>query len=167
MSRAYSSVPFNGTREQENRLFEVMNGLKDVPGALMPALQKAQDIYGYLPYEVLEMISKNMGFPMSEIYGVATFYSQFSLSPKGRYQVGICLGTACYVKGSGDIFDKFSQRLQIKGGECTSDAKFSLVATRCIGCCGLAPVVTVNDEVYGKLTVDDVNKIMSTYEKMD
>ncbi|MEG1519874.1 MAG: NAD(P)H-dependent oxidoreductase subunit E [Clostridia bacterium] len=167
MSRAYSSVPFTGTSEQEKKLFDVMAELKEVPGALMPTLQKAQDIYGYLPFEVLKMISDEMGFPMSEIYGVATFYSQFSLSPKGKYQVSVCLGTACYVKGSGDIFDKFSQRLGIKGGECTKDAKYSLAATRCIGCCGLAPVATVNEEVFGKLTVDDVDKILAQYEKME
>ena len=167
MSRAYSAVPFTGTSEQEIQLNKVMEDLTGVPGALMPALQKAQDIYGYLPYEVMEMISKGMGFPMSEIYGVATFYSQFALSPKGRFQIGICLGTACYVKGAGDIFDKFSLRLGVKGGECTPDSKYSLVATRCIGCCGLAPVATVNEEVYGKLTVDDVDKILATYNSMD
>ncbi len=164
MSKAYSSVPFTGTPEQEKALREAMAELMDVPGALMPTLQRAQGIYGYLPYEVMEMISNTMGFPMSEIYGVATFYAQFSLSPKGKYEIGVCLGTACYVKGSGDIFDKFSERLKIKGGECTKDAMFSLVATRCIGCCGLAPVATVNEEVYGKLTVEDVDKILNQYD---
>ncbi len=167
MSRAFSLVPFKGTKEQEQELRKVLEDLKVVDGALMPALQKSQEIYGYLPYEVLLIVSEVLGYPMSEIYGVATFYSQFSLSPKGRFEIGVCLGTACYVKGAGDIFEKFSQTLGIKGGECTPDAKYSLVATRCIGCCGLAPVVTVNEEVYGKLGVDDVDKIMATYNAME
>lgn len=163
MSKSYSSVPFSGTPEQEKALYAAMDELKDLAGALMPVLQKAQEIYGYLPVEVMKMISKNMGYPMSEIFGVATFYSQFTLNPKGKYQIGVCLGTACYVKGSGDIYERFCDRLKIKGGDCTPDAKFSIVATRCIGCCGLAPVATVNDEVYGKLTVDDVDKILAEY----
>ena len=101
--------------------------------------------------------------PLEEVYGVATFYSQFSLYPKGRYKISVCLGTACYVKGSGDIFEQLCSRLGIRGGECTSDGKFSLEACRCIGACGLAPVVTVNEDVFGRLTVEDVDKILAKY----
>ena len=103
---------------------------------------------------------------LSDVYGVATFYAQFSLQPKGEYKISVCLGTACYVKGSGAIFDLFSEKLGIKNGECTPDGKFSLDACRCIGACGLAPVLTVNDEVYGKLTNDDVDKILEKYKAM-
>ena len=129
----------------------------------MPILQKAQDIYGYLPLEVQRMISDETGIPMEKIYGVATFYSQFSLYPKGQYKISVCLGTACYVKGAGDVFDRLVQKLGIKSGECTPDGKFSLEACRCIGACGLAPVMTVNDDVYGKLTVDDIDEILGKY----
>ena len=126
----------------------------------MPILQKAQDIYGYLPIEVQTIISNEMNIPLEKIYGVVTFYSQFSLNPKGKYQISVCLGTACYVKGSGDIYNKLQEKLGIEGGGCTPDGKFSLEACRCIGACGLAPVITVNDEVYGRLTVDDVDDIL-------
>lgn len=159
-----ASVPFQGTPEQEKALREMIASLKDEKGALMPIMQKAQDIYGYLPIEVQKIISDETGIPMERIYGVATFYAQFALSPKGKYQVAICLGTACYVKGSGDIFNKFSEKLGIKSGECTADGKFSLDATRCIGACGLAPVLTVNEDVYGRLTVDDVDDILAKYQ---
>ena len=129
----------------------------------MPIMQEAQEIYGYLPYQVQKIISDETGIPIEKIYGVATFYAQFSMSPKGKYVVAVCLGTACYVKGSGDIIEKFKQRLGIEIGQCTDDGKFSLEATRCIGACGLAPVLTVNDDVYGKITADDVDDILSKY----
>lgn len=161
--RAYSEIPFAGTKEQAEKLIEELNQLKGKRGALMPALQKAQDIYGYLPYEVQKVISKELGLPMSEVYGVVTFYSQFNLSPKGKYQIGVCLGTACYVKGSGDLFDEFKNLLKIDNGECTADGKWSLVATRCIGCCGLAPVLTVNSDVYGKITAKEAAGILAKY----
>jgi len=161
---ATKTVPFNGTAEQKEKLMAVIAEHKDQQGALMPILQKAQDIYGYLPIEVQKMISDEMGIPMEKIYGVVTFYAQFSLYPKGKYNISVCLGTACYVKGSGDIYDKLQEVLQIGGGECTADGKFSLEACRCIGACGLAPVLTVNEDVYGRLTVDDVKDILAKYE---
>jgi len=130
----------------------------------MPVLQKAQDIYGYLPVEVQKMIADGLDVPLEEVYGVATFYSQFSLNPKGEYKVSVCLGTACYVKGSGEVFDKLQQTLGIKGGECTPDGRFSLEACRCIGACGLAPVITINDDVYGRLTPDDIPGILEKYQ---
>jgi NADP-reducing hydrogenase subunit HndA len=158
------TVPFNGTPEQEAQLLAVIEEHKADPGALMPVLQGAQSIYGYLPIEVQKIISDKMGIPMEKIYGVVTFYAQFSLYPKGKYNISVCLGTACYVKGSGDIYDKLQEVLQIGGGECTADGKFSLEACRCIGACGLAPVLTVNEDVYGRLTVDDVAEILAKYE---
>ncbi len=163
MGSQNQTVPFKGTNEQEVALKNVIAEHKDEKGALMPILQKAQDIYGYLPIEVQTMISDEMNIPLEKIYGITTFYSQFSLNPKGKHKISVCLGTACYVKGSGDIFSKFSEKLGIENGGCTPDGKFSLDACRCIGACGLAPVLTVDDEVYGRLTVDDVDDILAKY----
>lgn len=163
MSFKKCSVPFNGTKEQEAQLLEVIASHKDEKGCLMTILHKAQDIYGYLPIEVQTIISNELSIPLKKIYGVVTFYSQFSLNPKGKYNISVCLGTACYVKGAGDILNKLSELLEINSGECTSDGKFSLEACRCIGACGLAPVLTVNEDVYGRLTVDDVADIISKY----
>ena len=163
MRKKIGTLPFSGTPEQEAKLMEVIEAYKDDPGAVMPVLQEAQGIYGYLPIEVQTMIAKGLNVPVEEVYGVSTFYSQFSLSPKGKYNISICLGTACYVKGAGDLMNKFSELLGIGAEECTADGKFSLTACRCIGACGLAPVLTVNDDVYGRLVVDDVLGILDKY----
>ena len=136
---------------------------KEKEGALMPVLQKAQGKFGYLPVEILEMISKGLGIPLAEVYGVVTFYSQFSLVPKGEFQVGVCLGTACYVRGAQDLLNEVVKEIGIKSGETSPDMKFSLTATRCIGACGLAPVLSVNDDVYGRLTPEDVKGIFDKY----
>ncbi len=157
------TLAFSGTKEQEEKLIEVINRYKNTEGALIPVLHEAQEIYGYLPIEVQSIISKNLGVTMAEIYGVVTFYTQFTTQPKGKYKIGVCLGTACYVKGSGDLLDKIKEKLGIKEGECTLDGKFSIDATRCIGACGLAPVITINDDVYGKLTVDEIDGILAKY----
>ena len=156
-------VPFNGTKEQEEKLNKVLKSLKNVPGALMPALQQAQEIYGYLPIEVQETIADSLGLSLAEVYGVATFYSQFTLVPKGKVQIGVCLGTACYVKGSGDVYAEFQKILGVESG-ITEDLIYSLDATRCIGCCGLAPVMTINGDVYGKITKDQVADILTKYK---
>ena len=156
--------PFQGTPEQEAQLKKVIDAHKDQKGAVIPVLHEAQGIYGYLPIEVQEMIAEGLNVPLAEIYGIVTFYAQFSLNPKGKYQIGVCLGTACYVKGSGDILEKVKELLNIEVGECSADGKFSLDATRCIGACGLAPVLTINEDVYGRLTVDDVEDILKKYE---
>jgi len=161
---AKSTIPFQGTKEQETQLRAVIAELKDDRGSLMPILQKAQDIYGYLPIEVQTMIADECGIPLEKVYGVATFYSQFSLYPKGKYKISVCLGTACYVKGSGDIYEKLQELLGIEGGQCTPDGKFSLDACRCIGACGLAPVLTINDDVYGRLTADEMADVLAKYE---
>lgn len=136
---------------------------EDKPGALMPVLQEAQEVFGYLPVEILEIISKGLSIPMAEVYGVVTFYSQFSLIPKGEYTIGICLGTACYVRGSKDLLEETEEILGIKAGSTTPDLKFSIDATRCIGACGLAPVITVNDDVYGRLKKGDMKAIIDKY----
>ena len=123
-SKEKNTVPFNGTPEQEKALREMIGNHKGQQGALMPVLQQAQEIYGYLPIEVQEMISEGLDVPLAEIYGIVTFYTQFSLNPKGVYPIGVCLGTACYVKGSGEILDKMKEILGIDVGECTADGKF-------------------------------------------
>ena len=164
MALQKSKVPFNGTKEQEAELIKVIDSLGDQGGCLMPILQKAQDIYGYLPIEVQTIISNELRIPLEKVYGVVTFYSQFSLYPKGKYKISVCLGTACYVKGSGDIYNKLEETLGITGGECTPDGKFSLEACRCIGACGLGPVLTVNEDVHVRLVLDDVPKILAQYQ---
>lgn len=164
MAKTKTTVEFTGTAEQEQALKQVIKRLENEKGCLLPILQEAQDIYGYLPIEVQTIIAEGLGIPLAEVYGVSTFYSQFALNPKGKYKISVCLGTACYVKGSGAIYERMSEKLGISGGECTPDRKFSLEACRCIGACGLAPVLTVNDDVYGRLTVDDVDKILAKYK---
>ena len=163
MLKKLSSIPFNGTAEQEAKLNAVIAAHKHDKSQLMAVMQEAQEIYGYLPFEVQNMIAEGMEVPLEKVYGVSTFYAQFSLSPKGDYHIAVCLGTACYVKGSGQIYDKLQEVLGIGGDECTSDRKYSLTASRCIGACGLAPVLTVNEDVYGRLTVDDVAGIIAKY----
>ena len=160
-----ANMAFRGTPKQERELRKFIRKHKDQPGAMMPVLQEAQGIYGYLPREVQEIIAEEMNVPLSQVFGVATFYSQFTLTPKGEHTVSVCLGTACYVKGSGDILNKLSEELGIGAEECTPDGKFSLTACRCIGACGLAPVITVNDDVYGRLTVEDVPYIINKYKE--
>lgn len=163
MKKKISSLPFNGTPEQEAKLKAVIEAHKDDKSQLMKVMQEAQEIYGYLPLEVQSMISEGMDIPLEKIYGVATFYAQFSLSPKGKYNISICLGTACYVKGAGDVMARLERELGLSDGMTSSDGKYSLSATRCIGCCGLAPVMTVNGDVYGKLVADDVPGIIAKY----
>ena len=163
MGSKKQSVPFTGTAEQKEALLSVIHELRGERGSLMPIMQKAQEIYGYLPMEVQTIISDELHVPLEKIYGVATFYSQFALNPKGRYQISVCLGTACYVKGSGDIYNALMEKLGIVGGECTPDGKFSLDACRCIGACGLAPVMMINDDVYGRLTPDELDGILAKY----
>lgn len=165
MQKKISSLPFQGTPEQEAKLKAVIEAYQDDPGAVMPVLQEAQEIYGYLPLEVQTIIADGLNVPVDEVYGVATFYSQFALSPKGKYHISVCLGTACYVKGSGDVLNKLSEELGIEAEECTPDTQFSLTACRCIGACGLAPVITVNDDVYGRLTADEIPGILKKYKE--
>ncbi len=163
MQKRISTLPFTDTKEQHDKLLAVIENLKGVKGAVMPALQEAQEIYGYLPLEVQKVVADGLDVPVEEVYGVSTFYSQFTLTPKGKYHISICLGTACYVKGADKVLDKLMEVLKIKSEECTEDGTFSLTACRCIGACGLAPVMTVNEDVYGRLVPEDITDILAKY----
>ena len=166
MANRKTKVAFAGTAKQEQELRAMLHEYKDINGGLVMALQQAQQIYGYLPIEVQKMVADGLSVPLEEVYSVSTFYSQFSLNPKGKYKVSACLGTACYVKGAGEIFGKLSEILGLEGGECSQDGKFSLEACRCIGACGLAPVITINDDVYGRLTLADIPNIVAKYQEL-
>ena len=149
----------------ETHINEIIERYKDEPTPLMLLLSDIQNEYGYIPLEVQEIVSAKTGIPVAEIYGVVTFYSYFSLKPKGKYVIGVCLGTACYVKGSQQIIDKFQEILKIKPGETSDDGLFTLDALRCIGACGIAPAVTINGKVYSKMTVNQVSEIIDSYKK--
>jgi NADP-reducing hydrogenase subunit HndA len=152
--------------EKERKLQEIVEKYRNTKGALIPVLHEVQEIYGYLPMSVQKQISESMNVPLSEIYGVVTFYTQFSLQPKGRFKVSACMGTACYVKGASKILDELQEKLGINVGDCTEDGKFSLDACRCIGACGLAPVIMINDDVYGRLTAEDIEKVLEKYKDL-
>lgn len=154
-----------GTAEQLKKLNAVIEESRNTPGCLMHILQEAQAIYGFLPLEVQKTIAEGLDMPLSEVYGVATFYSQFSLTPKGKHRISVCLGTACYVKGSDKILEEIEKQLGIKCGECTQDGLFSIDSCRCVGACGLAPVMMIGEEVYGKLTPDMVKGILDSYKE--
>ena len=164
MANTISTLPFAGTAEQEARLDEVISAYKGKSGALIPVLQKTQEIYGYLPIEVEEKIAVGLGISLEKVYEVVTFYAQFALNPKGKVAIGVCLGTACYVKGSGAICDKVAELTGIKPGDISKSGIYSFEATRCIGACGLAPVMTVNGDVYGRITAKDVADILAKYD---
>ena len=154
-----------GTPEQEAQLHAVIEASRSTPGCLMHILQEAQAIYGYLPLQVQKTIAEGLGISLSEVYGVVTFYAQFSLKPKGKNRISVCLGTACYVKGSDKILEEIEKQLGIKCGECTEDGLFSIDSCRCVGACGLAPVMMVGEEVYGRLTPDKVKGILDSYKE--
>ncbi len=151
-------------QEKIIRLEEDIRKNKGTKGALIPVLHGAQEIFGYLSIEVQNRISEALNVPVAEIYGVVTFYSQFTLEPRGKYTIRVCLGTACYVKGSKPIIDKIRRELNIEVGATTADGKYTLETTRCIGACGLGPVLTVNGDVYGKLVEADIPGILKKYE---
>jgi NADH-quinone oxidoreductase subunit E/NADP-reducing hydrogenase subunit HndA len=156
-----------GCSQKDDRLDKVMDIIKEhkeMKGALIPVLHEIQALYGYLPEDVLRIVSEEMGFPMTEIYGVASFYSIFSLQPKGEHIIRVCLGTACYVKGSQLLIDRLAKELNVEVGKTTEDGKFTLEATRCLGACGLAPVLTIGEKVYGRLVPEDIPKILEEYK---
>ena len=163
MKNKLEVVPFVDSPEQKAELMELIKSYKDVPGALVQVLQKAQLIYGYLPLEVQITIAEGLDVSLEEVYGVVTFYSFFSTVPKGKYRISVCLGTACYVKGSQELLDELEAQLGIKSGSITPDGRFSLDACRCVGACGLAPVLMVNDDVYGKLQPSDIAGVIAKY----
>ncbi len=153
----------NNNLDKYAALQQVIEELKDEPGCLMPIMQRAQDIFGYLPEDVQNIIAKGLDIPVSDVYGVATFYAQFNLEPKGKYTISVCLGTACYVKGAQLVLDELEKVLGVPAGSTTPDGMFTLNATRCLGACGLAPVIMVNDDVYGRMTPDQVAGIINKY----
>ena len=153
----------NNNMDKYAALAQVIDELKNEPGCLMPIMQRAQDIFGYLPEDVQNIIAKGLDIPVSDVYGVATFYAQFNLEPKGKYTISVCLGTACYVKGAQLVLDELEKVLGVPAGSTTPDGLFTLNATRCLGACGLAPVIMVNDDVYGRLTPDQVAGIIEKY----
>ncbi len=163
MAKQKTVVPFKGTAEQEKQLREMIASYKGTEGAMMPVLQKAQGIYGYLPIEVQTIIAEGLGVSLEEVYQVVTFYGQFALNPTGEHRVAVCLGTACYVKGAQVILDELEKELGVKAGGTTADGVFTLEATRCLGCCGLAPVMMIDDEVYGRLVPEDIKGIIAKY----
>ena len=164
MEKKISKLPFIDTPEQAKKLEEVIAAANGDKSRLMAVMQDAQAIYGYLPYEVQCKIAEGLDVPVEKVYGVATFYAQFALSPKGKYNISVCLGTACYVKGAQQVLDKICEVLGVDAGECSEDGKFSIEACRCIGACGLDPVMTINEDVYGRLTADMIPDILAKYE---
>ncbi len=152
--------------EKFKQLERIIATHKERPGALIPVMHEAQDLFGHLPFTVQTFIAEGLDLPLADVYGVATFYSKFSLEAKGTYQINVCLGTACYVKGAQAVLDKIADTLHIKVGETSADGAFSLDATRCIGACGLAPVITINEKVFGELDADKVEKILHEYLEM-
>ena len=152
------------SEKQWEQLAELLGKYRGTKGSVIPVLQQAQEIFGYLPEEVQIMVAEGLDIPLSEVYGVASFYAQFSMNPKGKYQISVCLGTACYVKGAAAVLNAVEQKLGIVPGAITPDGKFSLDSCRCVGACGLAPVMMINNDVYGRLTPDQVGPILDMYK---
>ena len=148
---------------QYDALEDYIRSQTNEKGQLMPVLQKAQELFGCLPEEVQRFIAEKLGVTLNEIYGVATFYSQFLLEPHGEHTISVCMGTACYVRGSQDVLDALAAQLKVAPGKTTPDMKFTLQATRCLGCCGLAPVITIGEDVYGRLTKEEIPEILAKY----
>ena len=153
------------TEEKYQQLESFINDLPEKKGALIEVLHKAQSIFGYLPQEVQLFVGEKLDIPASKVYGVVTFYSYFTTEPRGQYVINVCMGTACFVRGAGAVLDEFTKQLNIKTGETTLDGKFTIEVLRCVGACGLAPVVTINEKVYGHVTPAEVKKILAEYEQ--
>lgn len=170
MAELQCQGPCKGSEKAEHeeklaKLNAVIEEFEGQPGALIPVLHKAQQIYGYLPEEVQYHISQGLRVPLADVYGVVTFYALFTMTPRGEHNVSVCLGTACYVKGAGELVSKITDELGIKIGEVSPDRKFSMEATRCIGACGLAPVLTINEEVHGRLNADQLDELLQKYKQ--
>ena len=150
-------------KEMFDELHEFIASLDNNPAELIAILHRAQSIFGYLPMKVQSFIANELGINVSKVYGVVTFYSFFTMVPKGQYVINICLGTACFVRGAGKLLEKCEELLKIKNGETTPDGKFTLTTLRCVGACGLAPVMQINDKTYGNITADDVERILAEY----
>ena len=156
----------NNCDKKDKFLDELCNEYQPIKDNLIQMLNEVQEHYGYIPIQAQQVLSDFLNLPMAEVYGVVTFYSRFTLKPKGKYNIAVCLGTACFVKGSQKIMDRLKERLDIEAGETTKDGRFSIEETRCVGACGLAPVFTVNGEVYGKATVQKLDQVLDELEKI-
>ncbi len=154
----------NAKDPRYQELAQVIDEFRDMEGALIMVLHRAQEIFGYLPEDVQKIVAVELDLPLAEVYGVTTFYSYFSLKPRGKYRIAVCLGTACYVRGAAELVSAIEKQLNIKVNDTTSDGRFTLEVSRCIGACGLAPVMTVNDDVYGRLSPDKVPEILAKYQ---
>lgn len=155
------------SRELERSYQELEQFILNLPekkGSLIAVLHKAQSIFGYLPHEVQEFVAEKLEIPLAKVYGVVSFYSFFSMQPKGKHPISVCMGTACYVRGAEKVLDEFKRVLNLSVGECTSDGNFSLDALRCVGACGLAPVVLIGEKVYSKVTPEKVKDILEEYQ---
>lgn len=152
-----------GTESQIKEFEKLLNKYKGKKDCVMPVLQKTQEIFGYIQEKCVSMISKELQISENEIYGIITFYSQFTLTPKAKYNIDVCLGTACFVLGANEILEKILSKLGVRVGEITKDGKWIVTSCRCLGCCGLAPAITINGEVYGKLKIEDIDKILDGF----
>ena len=159
-----SSIKIELRQEDVDKIREICASFKNDPQELINVLHKCQEHFGYLPAEVQEVISNELVVPVAKVYGVVTFYSFFTMTPKGKHPISICMGTACYVRGAEKVLDEFKKELGLQVGQTSTDGKFSLSSLRCVGACGLAPVVMVGDKTYGRVAPDDVRNIIKEYE---
>lgn len=160
-----SSIKIELRNQDVEKIREICASFRNDPQELINVLHRCQQHFGYLPAEVQEVVSSELNVPVARVYGVVTFYSFFTMIPKGRYPVSICMGTACYVRGAEKVLEEFKKELGIQVGETTKDGKFSLSSLRCVGACGLAPVVLVGEKTYGRVAPDDVKGILKEYEQ--
>ena len=158
-----SSVKIELRQDQIDKIHSICDSFGNLEGELINVLHKCQETFGYLPAEVQEVISEKMGIPAAKVYGVVTFYSFFTMIPKGKHPISICTGTACYVRGAETVLAEFKKELDIEVGQTSEDGNFSLSCLRCVGACGLAPVVLVGDKTYGRVAPDDVRGIIDEY----
>ncbi|NLB61041.1 MAG: NADH-quinone oxidoreductase subunit NuoE [Clostridiales bacterium] len=153
----------NAQKKLYSKLDAIIAKWRDESGGLIPIMQGAQEIFGCINEEIQTYVAESLNIPVSTVYGISTFYSLFALQAKGKYVIGLCLGTACYVRGAQALVDELQKQLKVEIGQTTQDGLFTLDATRCIGCCGLAPAMMINDEVYGELKPDDIPRILENY----
>jgi NADP-reducing hydrogenase subunit HndA len=162
-----SSIKIELRQEDVDRIREICTSFNNDPQELINVLHKCQEHFGYLPAEVQEVVSDELNVPVARVYGVVTFYSFFTMTPRGKHPISICMGTACYVRGAEKVLEEFKKELGLQVGQTTNDGKFSLSSLRCVGACGLAPVVMVGDKTYGRVAPDDVRNIINEYEQED